>query len=330
LVGNLAQNPENRWEVDPKQQIELPEAILNQWESGPFIFRSYHTDFDQDLMADLDSKLLGSLDRIQQLAGRDFTEGPIHYYLYPSTELKGLMTGDTDQSHANYNRLEVHTALDDHFTERYFGKENQLIIRKLLGNPSFDALETGLSVYFSDNWQQKGYQYWASLLVNGGNALSVEQILTGENHSPLMLEALSGSLVEFLLINRGRGEFLEKYQYWDPQPQELEQLNLDWWSWIRSQAQKGGADKESPADLNDLRGFNFTHEGYQIYNGYGSRLSATSLDRIGEIGSNAVAIVPYGWMQDPKSPAPLRFSNRAGSENDEGILHAISNAIERQ
>jgi hypothetical protein len=107
-----------------------------------------------------------------------------------------------------------------------------------------------------------------------------------------MLEALSGSLVEFLLINRGRGEFLEKYQYWDPQPQELEQLNLDWWSWIRSQAQKGGADKESPADLNDLRGFNFTHEGYQIYNGYGSRLSATSLDRIGEIGSNAVAIVP--------------------------------------
>jgi len=333
LVGNLSQDPENRWEIDQKQQIELPGNLLNQWESKPFIFRSYHQGLNQSSMAELDSGCQVTLKRIIQLTGRDFTEGPVHYYLYPSTEIKGLMTGNTDQSHFDHNRMEVHTAFDDHFSSRYYGKENQLIIRKLLGKPSFDALEAGLSVYFSANWQQQGFRFWASHLINGGNALTIAQILDQENilnYSPLAREVLAASMVEYLLSNWGASEFLEKYAYWNPGQPELERLNRDWWSWTQTLENTRITYPVGPKNFHYLQGFNFTHEGYQVYNGYGSGLSARSLERVSEIGSNAVAIVPYGWMRDPKSPSAFRFSHGPGSENDEGIIHAISTARKNQ
>lgn len=326
LLGNLSQDPSTRWEVDLHQQIMLPDSVIHKWNSGPFVFSSYHQKINQETMKWLEAECNRQLSEIQLLTGKKFKDNSINYYLYPSTETKGLMVGSTEQSSLDFERGEVHTAFNDHFNGRYFGKENQLILRDFLGRASFMALEVGLAAYFSSTWQQKGFRYWAWHLIDGGNGLTVKQLLDPgrfESSSPLIREALAGSLTEFLIGYWGKDEFLKKYHRWDPDPFELSELNGDWWAAVRARHFKEVSWKR---ELPYVQGFNFTHEGYQIFNGYGSSLSAGSMDRVKGLGANAVAIVPYGWMRDPNSPDPFRFSDRAGSENDEGVIHAISHA----
>ena len=327
LLGNLSQKPSNRWEIDDGQQIALPQEVAHQWEAGPFIFHSFDEALTPETMRPLQVECLQELARIMKMLPTNHYPGPVNYYLYPSTEVKGLMTGSTDQSHVDFTKNEVHTAFDEHFSDRYYGKEIQLILRHLLGEAKHDALETGLSVYFSSHWEKQGYQYWARHLVEGGNSMTVEQLLDREhfiNSSRLIRTALSGSLVQFLLDNWGRDQFLNKYTHWQPDDQEMQQITDSWGSTLMAMDIVYAPVVKN--DLPYLQGFNFTHEGYQIFNGYGSKMAAKSLERVRELGSNTVAIVPYSWMRNPKVPAKLRFSQRAGSENDESVIHSISGA----
>jgi len=326
LLGNLSQRPDTRWEIDPNQIIELPSVVVKQWTSGHYTFNSYRGNLNQESIQSLVKLCEDQLDRIQQFTGSSF-KGQINYYLYPSTEVKGLMTGSTEQSHCNFGSAEVHTAFDDHFSERYIGKENQLILRELLGEASHEALEIGLSIYFSAQWEKQGYQYWAKHLIEGGNSMTVEQLLNPvqfKNSSRLIREALSGSLVQFLLDTWGRDQFLNKYANWQPGDDEMKQITDSWWSTMKNKhiVYNPVAKRKLPY----LQGFNFTHEGYQIFNGYGSKMAAKSLERVRELGSNVVAIVPYSWMGNPRVPTKLRFSQRAGSENDESVIHTIIQA----
>ncbi|SDE16437.1 Glycosyl hydrolase catalytic core [Pricia antarctica] len=71
-----------------------------------------------------------------------------------------------------------------------------------------------------------------------------------------------------------------------------------------------------------LKGFNFAHEGYSIYNGYRDGRATQALEKMKSLGSNAMALVPYSFMRDKNSPTPFRFSDNAGSENDEGLVHS--------
>ena len=330
LLGNLSQLAETRWELDAKQEISLPTGTAHQWKTDHFIFNSFQENQNPETTRVFTEECNRVLKDISQFAGRQL-QHPIQLYFYPSIEIKGLMTGATEQSHMLPERNEVHTVFDSYFADGYLGKENQLIIRQLLGGPKHQALETGLAVYFSSHWQKQGYQYWAKHLIAGGNPMTAGQLLNPEiysSSSSLIREALSGSLVNHLITKWGREQFLNKYKTWDPDEKELSDLTQSWWSSIKFNSWV--TKPEAKAVLPFLKGFNFTHEGYQIYNGYGSKMATSSLDRIKELRSNAVAIVPYSWMRNPTEPSRFRFSQRAGSENDESIVHTISNAKKRE
>ena len=330
LLGNFSQLPSNRWNFDKRQRVSLPVDVIHQWESSPFHFNSYHQELDPNSMEFVSKETKRVMEGIEELCNCQPKRKPINYYLYPTTEIKGLMTGNTDQSHMNVDRNEIHTAFDDHFRESYFGKESFLLIDELLGAASYPALRTGLAVYFSNSWQKRGYQYWAKHLIDGGNGLTINQLFDYDqfsSSSSLIRQALSASLVEFLIDLWGKDKFLENYHAWNADNQELEALNKAWWTAAGSNM--GSHHSLSKKDMDYLRGFNFTHEGYRIFNGYGSKLSENSMTQLQDIGANAVAIVPYSWMRDPNNPTRFPFSSRAGQENDEGIVHAISEAQER-
>ncbi len=327
VLGNFSQDPESRWDWDPEQQLSLPGDVVHEWHSGPFLFKSFHQDLNVSSMSDLTVTCNNEVTALAQLIGQALPDTTIAYYIYPSTEIKGLMTGVTDQSHVDFKGREVHTAFDKHLSERYPGKENQLMLRMLLGKPSRQVLEIGLSVYLNPRWQQYGATYWAGHLTNSVGELTMEQLLSPEQFSSMSIlvrESLAGSLCHFLLEYWGEQQFLERYHSWSPEREELDELTVQWKGWLSSQHLP--ASTTAARDFKFLQGFNFTHEGYQIYNGYGSLLSASSLEMVSQLGSNAVAIVPYSWMSDPKKPAAFRFSQRPGSENDEGVIHAIRNA----
>lgn len=330
LLGNLSQFKQTRWEIDTSQQIRLPSKVVHHWNSPPFEFRSYHSELNEKSMDYLTIECERELMSILKFTGLSHLSDTIGYTVYPSTEIKGLMTGNTDQSHMDANSYEVYSAFDACYAGRYFGKENQLIISNLLGKSSYPVLEQGLGLYFSSNWQNQGYDYWANYLAQNDMVMTVAVLLDsgGEEHmSALCRQAFAGSLVEFLIEYWGRQQFLEKYSQWSPTAEELETLTKLWIEHLKDNTVNLSPLEKSAIPY--LKGFNFTHEGYRIYNGYGSKLSEGSLEQVKRLGANAIAVVPYSWMRDPKKPSPFRFSNRPGSENDEGVIHALYEAKKR-
>ena len=86
---------------------------------------------------------------------------------------------------------------------------------------------------------------------------------------------------------------------------------------------------EAHTPLPFLKGFNFGHEGYQIYNGYASARATASIASLHDIGANALSVIPYSFMRDPQKPSPLPFAHSAGDENDEGLIHSAFEARAR-
>ncbi len=79
----------------------------------------------------------------------------------------------------------------------------------------------------------------------------------------------------------------------------------------------------------NLGGMTFAHEGYRVHNGYGGEKIKPSLDSLGELNVNALAIVPYTFMRDPKKPTSLFIPSDAGGENDWATICSAREAQKR-
>jgi hypothetical protein len=85
--------------------------------------------------------------------------------------------------------------------------------------------------------------------------------------------------------------------------------------------------REMPAV--NLGGMTFAHEGYRVHNGYGGEKIKPSLDSLGELNVNALAIVPYTFMRDPNKPVSLFIPSGAGGENDWATICSAREAQKR-
>ncbi len=81
-------------------------------------------------------------------------------------------------------------------------------------------------------------------------------------------------------------------------------------------------DIAAPAAL-AWRGMTFAHEGYDGIRGYGGEATEASLDSLARLHVDAIAIVPYTFMRDARTPAALPIPDRLGSETDEAVIAAI-------
>jgi hypothetical protein len=269
-------------------------------------------------------------ERIRQFLDSTKNISPIEYHFYTSAENKGLITGNTTVSHADFTKKETHTVLNELYHNRNLGKENELLLRQFLGKPSKIALERGLATYFTENWQRKGYNYWTLRLFTSGNIISPAELLDNDNlqqESHLLTTCLSASLVEFLLQKEGKAAFLNNYQNWSPSISEMQQLDKEWHDWLSQKAKSFNPEKRVKKDLPYLKGFNFAHEGYGIFNGYVSNMATQSLAKqANELYCNATAIVPYTFMENPNKPSFLPIANSSGDEHDEGVVHSAFQA----
>jgi hypothetical protein len=78
-----------------------------------------------------------------------------------------------------------------------------------------------------------------------------------------------------------------------------------------------------------LAGMTFAHEGYRIHNGYGGEKIKPSLDSLGKLNVNALAIVPYTFMRNPNVPTTLFIPSAAGQENDWATMCSAREAHKR-
>ncbi len=335
----VAEKGENRmigyfneqWEVDENLSHDFTVIKDTTVDSRYFRFVFHQIPNVDERLDTLVQHCEQSLLEIMNFLGVDGLEKKIDYHLYPSAETKGLQLFNTEPAHVDSDGGAVYAVFDPVHCGQMLSKENRIIIQQTLGQAATTALETGLAVHFAPKWHEHGAHYWTGLLYQSDNLPALSELLDNERFkeaSPLVFETASGVLVEFLLEHWGKDAFLEKFPTWQPAPAELKELEPIWRAFLaKTYVQK--IERKTVREIPYMKGFNFAHEGYRIHNGYGSEAARQSLVELQNLGTNAIAIVPYSYMQDAQKPSPLPLMQRAGSETDESVVasHAHAKAM---
>lgn len=316
------------WTLDASTHFDYSSGNVMVHSSEHFDFVAHQNAISKDI-PNLAKKIEQTYADILNFIGSDKKLPKFSYHIYRNSEEKGLMTGNTNQAHFDSADNSVHTIINEKYADNFIEKENALLINRLLGTSMTEALQLGLPVYFTKQWQREGYKYWSARLFESGNALSLEELLSSESleiESTLIADCMSASLVGFLLERWGKQTFLQRYAYWAPTDKEIQEMETGWQKYLSENADKNPKKERTSPKLPYQKGFNFAHEGYSIYNGYGGRKATEALAKMKSLGSNAMAIVPYSFIRDKNQPVPFRFSNNAGSENDESVVHSTFEA----
>ncbi|MFQ5602651.1 MAG: hypothetical protein ACE5HS_05230 [bacterium] len=327
------------WQIDWENSRNYLNLARTVFESEHFVF-TYHGDrvpeqsiqqFSQKQERRL-AKLLQNLSTATQ-SRPSFPK--INCQLYESMEDKGLMTGNTDLSHFDLDKWQVHLIFNEDLKGDDFYSEAGLLCEKYLGKTSSPALRDGLAMYFSENWAQKGYRYWSKLFYEIGQSNSLNELLDANiyrQESYLFMRPQAGSFVGFLVDKYPWPKFVKLYSIWParglPKPLEkeieLQSLEKAWLNYLDAMEVKTSPAASRPQKQHPTfqKGFCYAHEGYQIYNGYLSRKSAASLNKLCKLGADWISLTPFGYLAHRNQPSYFRFSFGAGSENDESLIVA--------
>lgn len=297
-------------------------------------------------VAQAERRLARRRERIRlALVGGQATAFPISIHLYPSVEAKGLATADMSVAHAVPGAHAVHLSLQPGLEGDGVAVEMLPLLRTEWGDPTFLIIEAGAVVLLSDGWlggdprAQVGRAHRAALVPPLTDLLDNTFFRGG---SGLLLPAVGSVFLAWLLdeadpppgfpsgatdANAGGWErFAALYRDWHPTPSQVVQLERRWIRHLDALEAAAGmppAPSRPRTTQNFRRGFNFAHEGYRIHNGFGSARATGSLQQLARMGTNAVAILPYTLLAAPGAPGPFPIPSRAGSENDEAVIHAI-------
>lgn len=326
MLGFLA---DTTWQMDKKIHFDFSGLGDTIVQSNHFIFISKNAGIAKQEAQQLAKNCENVIQKILAFTGSKKAIPKMTYYIYHSAEEKGLMIANTEHSNIKRTANEVHTVFNETYLNNYIGKEHELILNHLLGKPRHQALENGLAIYFTQTWQKKGYAYWAAKLFQSNNMIPLADILDNGLHqkgSDLMMGCLSAAFVEFLIQHWGKTDFLKRYKTWQANPEEQIDLEKKWHLYLAQTVHQFDFSNKNKPELPYLKGFNFAHEGYRIYNGYISQKATEAIKKMSTLGCNATAIVPYSFMRNPHQPSYIPFANSAGGENDESVIHSAMQA----
>lgn len=330
VFGFFSQEAKDRWQFDPANHRDFEAQAITTLDTDNYRFH-FHKSFlaaaEMKKIATAQEERLQTAHRLLQSSANT---GKINYHVYPNFEDKGLMIRNTDFSSANVARNEVHTVIRPDIRGNDFSQDVRILLHQSLGQPARKMLEVGMSIYLSDQWREKGYEYWASRLYLSGNACLLPDMLDNnrfKQESQLVMAPMAGTFIAYALEEWGIEAFIENYNTWQPPESEWASLQAGWYGYLDRLSEKYRQQIESDRKnfqgmAGFQKGFCHAHEGYRIYNGYISKKSDQALAKLNTIGVNAVSITPFSYMRNPNKPVFLNYSRDAGSENDESVIHA--------
>ncbi len=329
-LGHFSQDAASLWQLDPELDLDYEESVRLVGTTENFRFYAQGAAMDHQRIAGIIRRHEANYRRIRDFAtlppAANRQAGQKHaYYLYPSLQDKAVITNSMDFAHVDYEADAVHVALEDGIDGDALNKDAVLMVRTQLGKTDITALEDGLSVYLSETWFGRPYQEWANRIAHSNLQMTIEDLLDNERYaesSPLMREVLAGAMVSCMINRWGKENFMAHYNWWTPAPDEWGNLNFMWEKCMEAGKANYQPVPQRPRPASFQKGFNFAHEGYGITNGYGSRSARLSMDRLKEMGSTAVSMIPYSFMRDPFQPTHFRLPNTSGDENDGAVAHA--------
>ena len=271
------------------------------------------------------AELENSVSTLAKRFGLQYND-PIPVYLYPSCEIKGLLRRNNSRSEIDSTRSAVHLVVNAAYASIIPSEPTEVFLLKSMANSKTPALTCGLAIAHTPKWQRLGHREWATRLADAGLLPDLKDLLNMElwsTYSDIIAESLTASFVEFLEGQLPAKQFLELYH--KATIDTLLHFEQPWKIWLQQSAE-GISRPPKPQPMPYLRGFNFAHEGYQIFNGYGSKLAMQSLKEALKLGSNAVAIVPYSFLRNATVPSPIPVARFAGGENDEAVMGSCFHA----
>ncbi len=247
---------------------------------------------------------------------------------YPTCEVKGLRLFDNHRASIDSSFSKVHVVLNRHYQELTPSAPLEVFLRKMVGKPASPALECGFAVSVCDAWQRLGASELACRLAAADLVPDLSDLLDMAlwyTWSDIVAQALLADFVTYLRKTRSSAEFRQLYMH--ASPRDLLVHEKAWRAALYERAAKY-EKTDSPTPPSWLQGFNFSHDGYQIYNGYGSEMAHRALEATVALGSNAAAVVPYSFLRDASSPAPIPIARFPGGENDDAVLGTCHHARE--
>ena len=320
---------DSTWQMDKNIHFEFsgPEDTLAK--SDHFTFIAQDKTLYNDQIQEVALACENNYQRMCAFLEKEPDNFKLHYRIHSTMETKGLQFNNTDLMHFDGQKKVVHVIWNDYMKGMLQQGENLALVQELLGHAKYKAFEEGLALQFADTWHHRGIHYWAGLLASTGNMPNVNELFDNalfNKESPLVMQPAATILVEYLINKHGKNWLIEHYTKWKPNKEELMVMQIEWESYLNKRFEGWYPAEKKDKDRFFLKGFNFAHEGYRIYNGYGSNLAKKSLKKLENIGANAVAIVPYSYMRNPNRPSYLNLEHSPGSENDESVIFANAQA----
>ena len=247
--------------------------------------------------------------------------------IYESIEEKGLKMGSTLPSELLDEDQSLHIVKGKYMDGSIIHADTyRQVLRTYIGIPSHSWLEEGLSYYLKNRREKITWDQWSHKIFSAKANISAENLINEEalsKESIWLKQIQSYLMVQKIIAQDGLDEFIRNYKNKTYSKTELDAI-------IANSLNSLNVDQEEENQFSFpyLNGFNFAHEGYRMYNGYGSNLAKQSLDRLNFIGTNAIAIVPYSYMRDDKKATPIPIVTRSGTETDEGLIVSQRHAQE--
>jgi hypothetical protein len=318
--------PINLKEIDFTVKLPYQESVDSRdstFETQHFKFQFEESILTREHISEIVQTCEGNISRVLSILNLEALSDKIDYVIYPDIEKKGMSLQNGALSQVSHTSQQVYTVTGEYFKGYEFHPENELILRNQYGKTPHSAIEKGLAIYLNPTWQLKGYDYWAARLFTSGNLPPLTELLDEEFfaiESDLVMGCAAASFVDFLISeNIGKEAFLKSYKEYVVTDSEIGELQTKWVVFLNKKYTQSNIVKKQ-RQFPWLKGFNFAHEGYRIYNGYGSNQAEQSMEKMMDIGSNSLAIVPYSYMRNDDKPTFLPIMRRAGSETDESVI----------
>jgi len=326
IMGFFNSEEDENWSIDTSRQWIFDQAGKQLGQSTHFTFIGHQLlESSGDRIKKLREMLESGVGRIEHFSHKIIAQKYL-VNLYPDAETKGMMTGISKAVHVGTDQ-EIYMILNEEYDAYESALPYELILKQVIGKASSTLFSKGLSVWMTAHWQKKGYRYWAGRLNAEHNYLSLETLTDDtkrKSTSPLIVACLSGVMTGLLLEKLGQETFLNLYKHGPGNNFSIRLYEAAWCNYMQALAMKISPDSgTSYADKSFQKGFNFAHEGYQIYNGYLSESANKSLAKLSAMGANSAAIIPYSIMRSPDIPTAFPFAKASGSENDESIIHVL-------
>ena len=278
-------------------------------------------------------RLIRDIRKVENWTGKPLQVERITCRVYGTIEEKGIRVKSTSPISMGLQENEFCIVNNGSFDGLDWGDHHCFLLKGVLGDPNLPFLEEGIAVLLSEQWGNFGVDYWVSRLIHSDNLNDIVKICLHPNFresSPWIRRIASAGVVKYLIEQHGKDWLLKNYL----------DLSYDHFSSLDEnevidrvktlfppQTVRSFGTKQLRKQF--ARGFNFAHENYDIYNGYGSQQANESIIRLAELNVNALAIVPYSYMRNANLPSALPLMFDPGSENDETVIYSHLRAQEQ-